>query len=135
MVKYLADILQQYHYNIFAGIDARGFWVAAPLAYHLQSGMFMIRKTGKLPPPTIDVKYDLEYGEDNLAIIDGLIEKNKKVILCDDVLATGGTLKAAYNLCQKAGLDVVCAVIIVELENLAGRDECDGLIIHSLLQY
>ncbi len=111
--------------DILAGIESRGFLVAAPLALKLGLGFVMVRKKGKLPGPTIPYEYDLEYGTDTIEIQEDAIEPGQKVVILDDLLATGGTMNAAINLFNDVGANVVGAACIIELAFLGGRGKLD----------
>ncbi len=111
--------------ELLIGIESRGFLVSAPLAYSLGCGFVMVRKRGKLPGTTIPYTYDLEYGSDTLEIQADAIKPGQRVIILDDLLATGGTLGAAIRLCRLVGGDVVAAACIIELAFLGGRERID----------
>ena len=133
-VKQMARIIEAYKPDMLAGIESRGFLVTAPLALELGCGFLMVRKHGKLPGTTIPHTYALEYGSDTIEIQDDAVRKGQRVVVLDDLLATGGTLGAAINLLRKAGADVRAAVCIIELMALEGRKRLD-VPIESLLQY
>lgn len=111
--------------DLLAGIDARGFLLAAPLAIALKCGVIMIRKSGKLPGQVRSHTYDLEYGSDAIEVQHDAVKPGQRVIIVDDLLATGGTLKAAETLLQSSGGDVVGAACLIELSFLKGRDKLD----------
>ncbi|MGC6412063.1 MAG: adenine phosphoribosyltransferase [Candidatus Puniceispirillaceae bacterium] len=111
--------------DITAGIDARGFLFAMPLALNLAIGTVMVRKSGKLPGAVFEESYALEYGEATLSIQKARALNGKRVVLCDDLLATGGTLAASAKLVEQAGGIVAGAVCLVELTGLKGRDKID----------
>ncbi|MBF0248213.1 MAG: adenine phosphoribosyltransferase [Alphaproteobacteria bacterium] len=111
--------------DILVGIESRGFLVAAPLALKLGCGFVMARKSGKLPGKTVSFTYDLEYGTDTIEVQDDAIQPGQRVVVLDDLLATGGTLEAAIELCRKVGGDVTGAAAIIELSFLKGRDKLD----------
>lgn len=118
------------------GIEARGFIFAAPLAYALGAGCVMIRKPGKLPYKTYQQDYSLEYGTDSVEIHQDAVHPGSKVVLIDDVLATGGTMAAAAELVQNNfKADVVEVTFLMELGFLNGREKLPGLSVHSLIQY
>ncbi|QPK93661.1 adenine phosphoribosyltransferase [Actinomyces sp. zg-332] len=121
--------------DVVAGIESRGFILAAPLAIELGIGMVPIRKAGKLPGEVIGVDYDLEYGSARLELSAGMIKENQRVLLVDDVLATGGTVWAANELIEKSGAKVETVLVIMELLSLNGRDKIQGLNVKSYLQY
>ena len=121
----LAKIVSQHKPDVLAGIESRGFLVAAPLALKLGLGFVMVRKAGKLPGPTVHYQYDLEYGTDTLEIQSDAVQAGNKVFLLDDLLATGGTMNAAAALFGQVGADVVGAACIIELTFLKGREKLD----------
>ena len=121
----LAKEVSKHQPDILAGIESRGFLVAAPLALKLGLGFTMVRKQGKLPGPTIPYEYDLEYGTDTIEIQADAVEKGQRVVLLDDLLATGGTMQAAAKLMRQVGANVVGSACIIELNFLKGRDRLD----------
>ncbi len=121
----MARIVGRHQPDILAGIESRGFLVAAPLALKLGCGFAMIRKKGKLPGPTVPYTYDLEYGTDTVEIQEGAVPAGARVVILDDLLATGGTLRAAINLLRECGADVRAAATIIELNFLNGRKHLD----------
>ncbi len=133
-VKEMAKIIGKHKPDMLAGIESRGFLVTAPLALELGCGFMMVRKHGKLPGGTIPHTYALEYGTDTIEIQDDAVRKGQRVVVLDDLLATGGTLAAAITLLRNAGADVRAAVCIIELAALAGRKRLD-VPFESLLQY
>jgi len=130
----LARIVSKYQPDVLAGIESRGFLVAAPLAAKLGIGFCMVRKPGKLPGETISHEYDLEYGSDTLQIQRDAIAPGQRVVVLDDLLATGGTLGASLALFDKVGAKVVGAACIIELTFLNGRDKVD-VPFDALIQY
>jgi len=121
----LAKEVSKHQPDILAGIESRGFLVAAPLALKLGLGFTMVRKQGKLPGPTIPYEYDLEYGTDTIEIQADAVEKGQRVVLLDDLLATGGTMPAAAKLMRQVGANVVGSACIIDLSFLKGRDRLD----------
>lgn len=117
------------------GVESRGFIFGIPLAYNLGVGFVPVRKPGKLPAETIAESYALEYGTNTLEIHKDAIEKNQKVLVVDDLLATGGTAKATCNLIEKLGGQVVGLAFAIELTFLKGRENLKGYDVFSLLQY
>lgn len=121
------------------GIEARGFIVAAPVAYHFGAGFVPVRKPGKLPGPTHETSYELEYGSNVLQVHQDALEPGERVLVVDDVLATGGTAAAAARLVEQAGAEVVGLSVLLELTFLAGRaalaTEHPGFDVHALLTY
>ena len=133
-VDRLAESLRPHQPDVLVGIESRGFLVAAPLALALGVGFVMVRKKGKLPGRTVRYTYDLEYGTDTVEIQEDAIQKGQRVIVLDDLLATGGTMAAAIHLLRSVGGDVRAAAFIIELTFLNGRARLD-VPTASLLQY
>jgi adenine phosphoribosyltransferase len=121
--------------EIVAGIEARGFIFAPAVAYALDAGFVPIRKPKKLPAPTERVEYELEYGTDVLEIHKDAIVPGQKVLIVDDVLATGGTAKAVAHLVEKLGGNLVGLSFVIELDFLKGREKLPGYKVNSLLHY
>ena len=122
--------------DYIAGIESRGFISASALAFKLEKGFIPIRKPNKLPGSVIGVNYKLEYGEDRLEIQQNSIEKDSKIIIVDDLLATGGTAVAAGKLIREVGGNLIGYVFLLELTELQGRKKIDSnLIIKSLIKY
>ena len=117
------------------GIESRGFLFAAPLAYALGAGLTIARKPGKLPWETIREVYALEYGENALELHPDLIPRGSRVVIHDDVLATGGTVAAIRGLVEQLGGEVVGACFIIELTFLGGREKLAGMDLHTLISY
>lgn len=130
----LANAVRKHHPDVLAGIESRGFLVAAPLALKLGCGFVMVRKRGKLPGKTIRHEYALEYGSDVVEIQEDAIAPGQRVVVLDDLLATGGTLNAAIELINKVGGEVVGAASIIELNFLKGRERI-GVPFTSLVGY
>lgn len=130
----LTETLRPYKPDVLVGIESRGFLVAAPLADRLGTGFIMVRKRGKLPGETIRHAYDLEYGEDVIEIQAEAIKPGQRVVVLDDLLATGGTMSAAVTLLEKVGADVVAIGCLIELTFLNGRKRFN-MPVHSLLSY
>ncbi|MCB1968921.1 MAG: adenine phosphoribosyltransferase [Geminicoccaceae bacterium] len=116
----MADMIADLKPDLIAGIESRGFLLAAPVSIRLGTGMVMIRKVGKLPGTVVSHSYDLEYGSDTLQVSDGLVPRGARVVLIDDLIATGGTAQAAVQLLRKVGADVVGAAFMIELDGLGG---------------
>lgn len=117
------------------GIEARGFIFAPALAYHLGAGFVPVRKPRKLPAECVSVSYDLEYGQDTLEIHKDAVGQGHRVLIADDLLATGGTAKAVTNLVEGLGGEVAGLVFVVELEFLPGRQKLEGYDVRSLIKY
>ena len=117
------------------GIEARGFPFGAAMSYELGCGMVLARKPGKLPAETASVKYALEYGESSLEVHVDSIVAGQRVLIVDDLLATGGTAQAAVELVEQLGGEVIGLAVLIELAFLGGRERFNGLEIHSVLTY
>jgi adenine phosphoribosyltransferase len=135
----LIDALAQYYIDkeidLVLGIEARGFIFGPALAYRLNAGFVPIRKPRKLPGPTARVTYDLEYGSDTLEIHQDAIEPGQRVVLVDDLLATGGTMEASIKLVQQLGGEIAGLGFALELDFLKGRDRLRDYDVFSLLHY
>lgn len=123
------------HIDLVVGIEARGFVVGSALAYKLGAGVVLVRKPGKLPHKTHKATYTLEYGEDTLEVHQDAIEKGQRVIIADDLLATGGTAGAVVDLVEKMGGVIEECSFIVELKDLEGRKKLGDHKVFSLLQF
>ena len=121
MVEELAAAVKPYRPELLVGIESRGFLVAAPLAYALGSGFAMVRKKGKLPGKIVRYTYDLEYGSDTIEMQEDAISPGQRVIVLDDLIATGGTMQATIELVRQRGGTVAGAACIIELAFLEGR--------------
>ncbi len=117
------------------GIESRGFIFGGALAHKLGAGFVPIRKPGKLPADTIKFTYELEYGSDSIEIHKDALDKNDKVLLHDDLLATGGTMEAACNLVEKLGARIELISFVIELDFLKGREKLKNYQVHSLIHY
>lgn len=118
-----------------AGIEARGFTLATPVADRIGAGFIPLRKPGKLPYETVTEEYELEYGIDSLEVHTDAVTADEKVLLVDDVIATGGTAKAAIQLLRNVGADVVGFSVFIELAFLGGASKIDNVPLHVLLSY
>ena len=135
VVENMADRYRGQKIDVVAGIEARGFILAPAVALRLGTGFVPIRKPKKLPWKTSRVTYELEYGTDTLEIHQDAVRAGQRVLLVDDLLATGGTAAAAATLVRQLGGEVAAAAFIVELTFLKGRAKLTGLDVHALLQY
>ncbi len=124
-IERLAEALRPHRPDLLIGIELRGFLVAAPVAYELCRGFAMIRKKGKLPGPTVPFTYQLEYGSDTIEMQEDAVAAGQRVVVLDDLLATGGTMQAAIDLVRRRGGVVVGAGCIIELCFLGGRNRID----------
>ncbi|MBU7319603.1 adenine phosphoribosyltransferase [Paenibacillus oleatilyticus] len=135
VIDELARRLKDKEIDCIAGPEARGFVIGAPLAIALGVGFVPIRKSGKLPGATIEADYALEYGKDKLAMHNDAIAPGQKVLIADDLLATGGTIATSINLVKQLGGEVMGAAFLIELLELNGREKLDGIEVFSLVQY
>lgn len=121
--------------SLVVGIESRGFILGAAVADRIGAGFVPVRKIGKLPHTTIRVSYDLEYGSDSLEMHSDAVEAGQRVLIVDDLLATGGTARAAVDLVRKLGGDVHGVAVLVELTFLNGRTRLEGESVYSVLKY
>ena len=133
-IERLADLIRPHKPDMLAGIESRGFLLAAPLALALGTGFVMMRKQGKLPGTTVRHTYALEYGTDTIEIQQDAVHKGARVVLVDDLLATGGTMGAAVHLLETVGAVVPACAVIIELTFLEGRKKLTPPV-ETLLQY
>lgn len=131
----MAAMVQDYKIDLVVGPEARGFLIGAPLAYKLGAGFVPVRKSGKLPGEVIEASYQLEYGEDTLQIHKDAVTPGIKVLVVDDLLATGGTVWSTADLVRSLGGEIVGFLFLVELTFLKGREKLGGYPVFSLLQY
>ncbi len=134
----IEEFTKKFHPNdvdVFAGIESRGFILACALALKYNKGMILLRKAGKLPGKTIKTSYTIEYGKAVMEIQKDVIEKGQRVLICDDLLATGGTAKAAAKLIEKIDGSVVGFAFIIELLELKGLDKIREYRSESLVKY
>jgi adenine phosphoribosyltransferase len=134
-VDALAAEFEGAHIDTVIGIEARGFIFAPALAYHLGAGFVPVRKPKKLPAERASISYDLEYGQDTLEIHRDAISPGQRVIIADDLLATGGTARAVVDLVENLGGKIEGLVFVVELEFLPGRKKLEGYDVRSLIKY
>ena len=133
-MEVLAHRYKDERIDLVASVEARGFILGAAIAYKLGTGVVPIRKKGKLPYKTVSVTYDLEYGTDTLEMHEDAISRGEKVLIVDDLLATGGTASAVCELVKKSGGEVVEIAFLIELEFLKGRNKLGGYPLFSLLK-
>jgi adenine phosphoribosyltransferase len=134
-IEALADYARKKEIDYIIGPEARGFVIGAPLAYALGVGFIPVRKKGKLPAETVEVSYQLEYGEAALAIHRDAFRAGQKLLIVDDLLATGGTVQATCDLIQQLQGEVVGAAFLIELTELKGRERLPELDLFSVIQY
>jgi len=137
--KYATDQIVEYAKKVGAelivGPEARGFITGCPVAYALEIGFAPVRKPGKLPREVITADYGLEYGKDTLTMHKDAVKPGQKVLIVDDLLATGGTVEAAIRLVEQLGGEVVGCAFLIELEELHGRDKIKGYDVFNLMTY
>jgi adenine phosphoribosyltransferase len=131
----LADWVKEKQPDLVLGAEARGFWLGAAIAAEAGVGFVPARRPGKLPPETVSARYVLEYGENSLELHPDLIPKGSRVVIHDDVLATGGTIEAIKNLVEQIGGEVLGACFIIELTFLGGRQRLAGTELYALIDY
>jgi adenine phosphoribosyltransferase len=135
----LVDLLSEHYIgqdiDLVLGMEARGFIFGPAVAYRLSAGFVPVRKPGKLPAEAARVSYDLEYGSNTLEVHKDAIQKGQRVVIVDDLLATGGTAEATVKLAQSLGAEIVGLAFVVELDFLKGRDKLPGHDVFSLLNY
>lgn len=136
MVDFLGEQFKGEKIDYIVGLESRGFIFGVPVAYNLNAGFIPVRKPNKLPAATISETYELEYGTDTLEIHKDALKKGDRVIVVDDLLATGGTASAACNLVAKAGAEIVGCAFVIELVDLNGRDKLpkDSKVV-SMVEY
>ena len=131
----LQEALQGVEFDVIAGTESRGFIFGMPLAYNLGKPFVPVRKKGKLPRETIEETYDLEYGTATIEIHKDAVKPGQKVVLVDDLIATGGTIKAAAKLIERLGGEVVKMLFVMELAGLEGRKQLEGYDVFSAITY
>ncbi len=131
----MQDLVKDLEIDAIVGAESRGFIFGAPIAYNLGKPFHLIRKKGKLPCETIEESYDLEYGSATIEIHKNSIKPGQKVLLVDDLIATGGTTKAMINLVEKLGGEVAGVLVLIELAGLKGREKIAGYRLDAAITY
>lgn len=131
----LLELLDGVEFDAVIGLDARGFLFAAPIAYIKNKGFIPVRKKGKLPREAISAQYALEYGTAEVEIHTDALKKGDRVVIIDDLIATGGTLEAAVRLAERLGAEVVKIICLIELDDLNGRDKLKGYDVETVISY
>ena len=134
-VDSLIDMVKDLDYDLVVGPESRGFIFGVPIAYNLHKPFVPIRKKGKLPRETVSVSYDLEYGSAEIEMHKDSIKPGQKVVIVDDLIATGGTIEAAIKLVEQLGGEVVKVVFLMELAGLKGRERLNGYDVASVICY
>ena len=135
VIDYIGERYQDKRIDVVVGVEARGFIMGAALAYRLHAGNILVRKRGKLPYKTHRATYDLEYGTDTLEIHQDAIQPGQRVLIVDDLLATGGTIAAVVDLVNQLGGSIVGLAFLIELTALKGREKLKDHPVFSLIQY
>ena len=134
-INWMVDQYADSNVDSVVAIEARGYIFGAPLAYQLGAGFVPIRKPGKLPARTVSESYELEYGTNSLEIHEDGIEPGQRVLVIDDLLATGGSARAAVNLVERLGGKIIGIAFLIELDFLHGREKLVGYDVQSLIHY
>ncbi len=134
-VEYLTQPYRDQHIDIVVGAESRGFIFGTAVARNLTAGFVPVRKPGKLPAEKKSLTYDLEYGTDTLEMHVDAIRPGQRVVMVDDLLATGGTMRACCDLVEEIGGDIIGVAVLIELAGLNGRSKLDKWNIHSVIQY
>ncbi|MCR4903187.1 MAG: adenine phosphoribosyltransferase [Butyrivibrio sp.] len=131
----MQDLVKDVDFDVVVGAESRGFIFGTPIAYNQHKAFVLIRKPGKLPRETEAMSYDLEYGSATLEIHKDAIKPGQKVLIVDDLMATGGTIEAMVKLVEKLGGKVAAVLVLMELEGLKGRDKLPGYRVESAIKY
>lgn len=134
-IDQMQDLLNDVEFDVVVGPESRGFIFGVPIAYNMKKGFVPVRKKGKLPCETIEKEYELEYGTATIEIHKDAIKPGQKVVIVDDLMATGGTLVAIIDLIEQLGGEVVKIVALMELEGLEGRKKLPGYDIDCVIKY
>lgn len=131
----MQKFLEGVDFDVIAGTESRGFIFGVPIAYNMHKAFVPVRKKGKLPRETVSAEYELEYGKAEIEMHKDAIQPGQKVVLVDDLIATGGTIEAAARLVEELGGEVVKIIFLMELEGLKGRDKLKGYDVESVIRY
>ncbi len=134
-IDWMSSLYKNKQVDKVIAVESRGFIFGAPLAITLNAGMVMVRKKGKLPAQTLNVKYDLEYGEDELQMHADAVQPDENVIIVDDLLATGGTIRATIELINNVSAEIVGICFLIELVELKGRDKLNPYHVESMIKF
>jgi len=134
-VDLMQDKVKDLDFDVVVGPESRGFIFGTPIAYNLRKPFVPVRKKGKLPCETVEVSYDLEYGAATIEMHKDSIKPGQKILIVDDLIATGGTIEAIIKLVKQLGAEVVGAVFLVELKGLNGREKLKDIEVHSVIAY
>lgn len=131
----MQDLVKDLDFNVIAGAESRGFIFGAPIAYNLGKSFVLVRKKGKLPRETVEQSYDLEYGSATIEMHKDAVKPGDKVLVVDDLMATGGTIEATIKLIEKLGAEVAGVLVLMELAGLEGRKKLAGYRVDSAIVY
>jgi adenine phosphoribosyltransferase len=131
----LQDLLKDVDFDVIVGTESRGFIFGVPVAYNLHKPFVPVRKKGKLPCETVEISYDLEYGSATIEMHKDAIRPGQKVVLVDDLIATGGTIEACAKMVESLGGEVVKIIFVMELAGLHGRERLSGYDVASVIRY
>lgn len=134
-IDLMQEKLEGLDFDLVLGCESRGFIFGVPIAYNLNKGFIPVRKKGKLPCETVEMSYDLEYGSATIEIHKDSIKPGQKVIIIDDLIATGGTIEATIKLVEQLGGEVVKVLFLMELEGLNGRERLQGYDVDAVIKY
>jgi len=134
-ITWMSSLFRDKKIDKVVAVESRGFVFGAPVAYEIGAGLALVRKKGKLPAGTISVRYDLEYGSDELEMHSDSVSPGERVVIIDDLLATGGTTLAAIELLEKVSAEIVGISFLIELEGLGGRDKLKGYPSYSRIKF
>ena len=134
-IEELQKLLDGVEFDVLAGAESRGFIFGMPIAYNLKKPFVLVRKKGKLPRETVEMSYDLEYGSATIEMHKDSVKPGQKVVLIDDLIATGGTIEAAAKLVEELGGEVVKIIFLMELEGLEGRKKLEKYDVASVICY
>ena len=134
-IDLMQEKLKDVEFDVVVGTESRGFIFGAPIAYNLHKPLVLVRKKGKLPCETVEKSYDLEYGSATIEMHKDSIKPGQKVVIVDDLIATGGTIEAAAKLVEELGGTVVKVIFLMELEGLKGRERLKGYDVESVIKY
>lgn len=134
-VDKMQELVKDVEFDAIVGLESRGFIFGMPIAYNLHKPFIPVRKKGKLPCETIEISYDLEYGSATIEMHKDAIKPGDKVVIVDDLIATGGTVEASIKLVEQLGGEVVKVIFLMELEGLCGRKKLEGYDVESVIIY
>ncbi len=134
-IDQMQELLSGLDFDVIAGPESRGFIFGVPIAYNLNKAFIPIRKKGKLPCETVSMDYDLEYGKATIEIHKDAIKPGQKVVIVDDLIATGGTIEAITKLIEMLGGEVIKIIFLMELKGLKGREKLTGYDVEAVIQY